>query len=99
MRVRFLKENPDAEEYKAIIYGSLAKTGAGHMTDEALEKVFEGKRLSLVFNYDTPTEYHTNTMDFIAIKDGKNADVTRYYSMGGEVISDGKEISERSEVY
>ena len=68
---RFLSEHPDAEGYKVILYGSLAKTGAGHMTDEALERVFEGKKLELVFDYDTPTDFHPNTMDFIAIKNGE----------------------------
>lgn len=97
---RFLSEHPDAEGYKVILYGSLAKTGAGHMTDEALERVFEGKKLELVFDYDTPTDFHPNTMDFIAIKNGENADVVRYYSIGGgEVIAHGEEISEHEEVY
>lgn len=98
--MRFLAENPDAEEYKVILYGSLAKTGAGHMTDTALEKIFEGKKLNLVFDYDTPTDYHPNTMDFFACSAGKPAFFTRYYSIGGgEVIADGEEISEHAEVY
>ena len=35
---RFLTEIPDADEYKVILYGSLAKTGKGHMTDYAVER-------------------------------------------------------------
>lgn len=98
--VRFLAENPDADEYKVILYGSLAKTGAGHMTDEALEKVFEGKKLNIVFDYDTPTDYHPNTMDFFACSAGKPVAFTRYYSIGGgEVIADGEKASEHAEVY
>ncbi len=98
--VRFLAENPDAEEYKVILYGSLAKTGEGHMTDEALTKVFEGKRLLLVFDYDTPTDYHPNTMDFFAYSGNSQTGFTRYYSIGGgEVVADGEEVNEHAEVY
>ena len=68
---RFIKENPDAEEYKVMLFGSLAKTGAGHMTDTALMLVFEGKKFTIEFDKDTPTDYHPNTMDFYAVKGGK----------------------------
>ena len=60
---RFLDENPEAEEYKVILYGSLAKTGKGHMTDMAVSEVFYGKKCEIIFDCETPTEYHPNTMD------------------------------------
>ena len=34
----FLKEFPDADEYKVYLYGSLAKTGKGHMTDVIIKQ-------------------------------------------------------------
>ena len=48
--MRFCAENPDADEYKVVLFGSLAKTGKGHMTDTALARVFEGKKFCIEFN-------------------------------------------------
>ena len=96
---RFIKENPDADEYKVVLFGSLAKTGAGHMTDTALMRVFQGRKLDIEFDKSTPTDYHPNTMDFYAVKGGKTQK-TRFYSIGGgEIIAEGESASEHSEVY
>ncbi len=96
---RFIKENPDADEYKVVLFGSLAKTGTGHMTDTALARVFEGKKFAIEFDKDTPTDFHPNTMDFYAVKDG-NTVKSRFYSIGGgEIIAEGEDISEHAEVY
>ena len=96
---RFIKENPDADEYKVVLFGSLAKTGAGHMTDTALMRVFQGRKLDIEFDKSTPTDYYPNTMDFYAVKGGKTKK-TRFYSIGGgEIIAEGESASEHSEVY
>lgn len=96
---RFIKENPDADEYKVVLFGSLAKTGKGHMTDTALARVFEGKKFCIEFDKDTPTDYHPNTMDFYALKGG-NTVKTRFYSIGGgEIIARGEQASEHAEIY
>ena len=97
--VLFCAENPDADEYKVVLFGSLAKTGKGHMTDTALARVFEGKKFCIEFDKDTPTDYHPNTMDFYALKGG-NTVKTRFYSIGGgEILAEGESASEHAEVY
>lgn len=97
---RFLKENPEYEEYKVILYGSLAKTGKGHMTDEAAKNAFEGRKCEIEFDYDSPTDVHPNTMDIIGINDGKEAARVRFYSVGGgEVTVDGESAESPAEVY
>ena len=97
--VRFCTENPDADEYKVVLFGSLAKTGKGHMTDTALARVFEGKKFCIEFDKDTPTDYHPNTMDFYALKGG-NTVKARFYSIGGgEILAEGESASEHAEVY
>ena len=35
----FAEHHPDAKAFKAILYGSLAATGKGHMTDTAIIEV------------------------------------------------------------
>ncbi|MBO5981465.1 MAG: L-serine ammonia-lyase, iron-sulfur-dependent, subunit alpha [Clostridia bacterium] len=96
---RFIAENPSADEYKVVLFGSLAKTGEGHMTDAALHREFEGKKITLEFDKSTPTDYHPNTMDFYAVKGGKTQKI-RFYSIGGgEVIAKGEKAAEHQEVY
>lgn len=96
---RFLEENPDATEYEIILYGSLAKTGKGHMTDKVLEEAFCDKNCRIVLDTETECDRHPNTIDFIAIKDGVKT-VKRFYSIGGgEVIADGEEQSEHESIY
>lgn len=96
----FMKIEPEADEYKVILYGSLAKTGKGHMTDYGILKVLGNKKCDIVFDYDSPTDVHPNTMDFIAIKDGVEVKRTRYYSVGGgEIVVDGEERENHNEVY
>lgn len=96
----FVAEIPNADEYKIILYGSLAKTGKGHMTDSAMLKVFADKKCEIVFDMDSPTDVHPNTLDIIAFKNGDEVKRTRYYSIGGgEVVMDGQESESHNEVY
>jgi len=34
----FMEQHPEADEFQVILYGSLAKTGKGHGTDQVIEK-------------------------------------------------------------
>ncbi len=96
----FYGELPDADEYKAILYGSLSKTGKGHMTDVAIKEIFGEKKCEIVFDYESPTDYHPNTMDIIAIKNGNEIKKMRYYSIGGgEVLMEGEKRETHNEVY
>ncbi len=98
--VRFLRENPEADAYRVTLYGSLAKTGRGHMTDTAVLSVFAGRDCEILFDGDTETDRHPNMMDIVAIKDGTELARTRYYSVGGgEIVADGEESESHAEVY
>lgn len=97
---RFLSEFPNAEHYQVILYGSLAKTGHGHMTDDILYRVFEGRSCEVLMDYETETSVHPNTMDILAFRDGQEIARRRYYSVGGgEVVAEGDAPIEHSEVY
>lgn len=98
---QFLAENPSGEEYRAVLYGSLAKTGKGHMTDRVLYEVFSGNRFSVKFDEETVTEFHPNMMDLMVLDDrGRVAVKKRYYSIGGgEIIAEGETKREHREIY
>ncbi len=96
---RFISEFPDADSYETVLYGSLAKTGKGHMTDIVLEEAFKGHAHKVIFDTETECERHPNTVDFIA--NYKERSITkRFYSIGGgEVICDGETATEHKSVY
>ena len=97
---RFIAETPDADHYKVILYGSLAKTGKGHMTDHAVLDILGKENCEIVFDGDTSTDFHPNTMDIIAFSSEREINRTRYYSIGGgEVIADGEKSESHDEVY
>lgn len=37
----YLKQHPEAEAFRVTLFGSLAATGKGHMTDVAIKEVLE----------------------------------------------------------
>lgn len=79
----FVSENPDADSYEVILYGSLADTGKGHGTDVAIESMCEGRPCNIIFNGINEGLPHENTMDIFAIKNGKKGEAMRVLSVGG----------------
>ncbi len=78
----------------ATLYGSLALTGKGHLTDVAIEEVFRPTEVEVVFEYDKAMEYHPNSMTLMAIStDGSILLKWEVYSIGGGEIKI-KEINE-----
>ena len=97
---RFLAAYPEADSYRVILYGSLAKTGRGHMTDFILRETFGERSLDIVLDCATPTDFHPNTMDILAFAGGEEIARTRYYSVGGgEILEEGEQFAEHDEVY
>ena len=93
----FLQENPNADCFKVILYGSLAKTGAGHGTENVIKSVLP----SVEVNYDmeTPTA-HPNTMDLIAYQNNCAIAQMRVYSVGGGAIAiEGRADKVQNEIY
>ena len=97
---RFGEEHPDAERFEVTLYGSLAKTGLGHMTDKAVKEALPDKPVKV--HIDTVTEDlpHPNTMDFVAIKNNEVADKWRVMSIGGGAIRiEGKPYMDSPDFY
>ncbi len=97
----FKSAHPDADSYKAILYGSLSGTGKGHKTDEAILDVFEEGTMEVVFgDIDASALPHENTMDFFAYKNGEEIGRQRIMSVGGgQIVIEGKPELAEEEVY
>jgi len=96
----FRSQNPDADGFKVILYGSLSKTGVGHGTDSVLREVLAPCPTEIVFSKDELPGSHPNTLDFIALKDGAETATLRVESVGGgDIRIAGQEKAEGEEVY
>lgn len=97
----FKEMNPEADGFKVILYGSLAKTGKGHMTDAVLRQSFAPVPSKIVFDPDYTGELkHPCTMDMFAYKDGAQIDERRFYSVGGGAIRlEGSDYAGAKEIY
>lgn len=94
---KFLKENPQADKFKAVLYGSLAKTGAGHGTEEAIGGVLKGTEIVKATGENVP---HPNTMDLFAYQNGEQIAFIRVYSVGGGAIKiEGRAETVDEDVY
>ena len=62
----FRNQTPEANRYEVILYGSLAKTGKGHCTDQVIEKTLSPLPCKIIFDTATENLPHPNTMDLMA---------------------------------
>ena len=87
----YVKRHPDATRFDVVLYGSLAATGKGHMTDIAILRVLE-ERGSAVIHWEPQTRlpFHPNAMRFaVQEADGSLSDEWVVYSIGGGALSEG----------
>lgn len=82
----FKEHNPNADEFKAILYGSLSKTGVGHGTDKVIKVTLAPTPCEVIFNNDETDLPHPNTMDLLAFKNGEMTKRIRVLSVGGGKI-------------
>lgn len=84
----FLNKNHEAESFRVTLYGSLAATGKGHLTDAAIREVLEAYApTEIVWRPDIVKTFHTNGMLFEALKGGEVVDEWTIYSVGGGNIA------------
>ncbi len=88
----FSEKHTDAHRFEVTLYGSLAATGKGHMTDVAvIEPLKEIAPVDLKWLPKTFLPYHPNGILFRAYdKNNKITDEWTVYSVGGGALSEGK---------
>lgn len=83
----FLTEFPTAVAYRVTLFGSLAATGRGHLTDKAIEEVFSGRKLELVWCPEESLPLHPNGMRFETFSEtGEVLQSREVYSVGGGAL-------------
>lgn len=97
---KFLSKNMEAASFVVTLYGSLAATGKGHLTDKAIEEVFENRNLIIEWKPETFLPRHSNAMAFKAYdQKGKELDNWIAYSVGGGAIVDEYTTLETEHIY
>ncbi len=84
------------------LFGSLAATGRGHLTDQAILQVLSPVLpTEIIWKPDTVLPFHTNAMTFRAYdKTGAEKDNWTVYSIGGgDIVEEGMERTSGPDIY
>ncbi|NLC49246.1 MAG: L-serine ammonia-lyase [Bacteroidales bacterium] len=102
----FLEKNPQSHSFRVTLYGSLAATGKGHLTDVAILEILEAHASTeIVWLPKTFLPFHPNAMMFESLnQENKTTDSWTVYSVGGGALSDGEQTiglseSDSGEIY
>ncbi len=99
----FLSRHTDASRYEIVLYGSLAATGRGHMTDVAITEEFSSTKRPVKISWqpDIFLPFHPNGMTFKALdSEGNIIKEETIYSIGGGAIrKEGQTEDSIPEIY
>lgn len=86
----FLARFPQAARFRVSLYGSLAATGRGHLTDKAILDALGPDRTEIDWQPTVFLPFHPNGMRFHAFgPDGAELGNWEVYSIGGGFLSEG----------
>lgn len=96
----FRARHSEAAAFRVHLYGSLAATGRGHLTDQAVAAVFHPKPCEFAWHPQTFLPAHPNGMTFEAL-DGSGTPVDSWtvYSVGGGAITEDPSATTPESVY
>jgi L-serine dehydratase len=95
---RFLREHPQAKRIRVTLFGSLAATGKGHMTDAAITQAVAPLPVEFQWEPLRNLPAHPNGMRFEALDAHGDvlADWHAYSPGGGAVLGEGESLLHRS---
>ena len=92
----YRQRHRNARSFKVTLYGSLAATGRGHLTDRAVLDVLGDYRTEIVWCPEIVLPFHPNGMKFEA----DDRDPWTVYSVGGgEIVEEGQVTAESADIY
>jgi len=85
----FKQRYPNAKSFRATLYGSLAATGKGHLTDWALNEAFDPISVEIIWRPDEFLPLHPNGLELAAFdEEEKPLGDWQIYSIGGGALRD-----------
>ncbi len=97
----YRERHPEATRFRVTLYGSLAATGRGHMTDAAIIDALRPFQTEIVWNGHVFLPFHPNGLKFEAVDAaGEGRDPWTVFSVGGGALAEeGKKMAETPEIY
>ena len=89
----FLQRHPDAASFQVTLYGSLAATGKGHMTNVAICETLEPVApVEIIWEPKIFLPFHPNGMKFVSLNaEGQSTDEWTVFSVGGGALAEEKD--------
>ena len=96
----FAQRNPQAQSFHVTLYGSLAATGKGHLTDVAIQSVMKPRAVRFSWEPKIVLPRHPNALKFVA-NDSEDHVLDEWivYSTGGGSITDDAGRQDEPEIY
>ena len=94
---QYHNRHENAKNFKVTLYGSLALTGKGHLTDVAIIEELKPAKVEIVWLKNEYKDFHPNALEFEVTDAGSEPDKWLVYSVGGGKIVDDKEKNEKPE--
>jgi L-serine dehydratase len=96
----FKARHPNAVSYQVTLYGSLAATGRGHLTDRVIIESLKPKPVDIIWEPETVLPLHPNALKFEAFNTvSKLSSHQIFYSIGGGSIIEEGNTEESPAVY
>ena len=96
----FRNRHPEVNSFRVSLYGSMAATGKGHLTDAAIAEAFAGKKLEIRWKPEEVKKVHPNGLFFEALDDqGNTLDSWLTFSTGGGALSDDAAVNSNQYTY
>ena len=93
-------KHPKAQSFKVTLYGSLAATGKGHLTDVAILNELQPAKVELVWRPEETMEFHPNALKFEVADQKSEPDPWVVYSVGGgQILDDSNKDRQPESVY
>lgn len=98
---QFLGRHPEAARFEVILYGSLAATGKGHLTDQAILEVLNKKApATIIWEPEIFLPYHPNGMTFRSFNtEDKMTEEWTVYSVGGGALEEEDKPAVLPDIY
>lgn len=98
----FFARHPKAATFRVTLYGALAATGKGHLTDKAILDVLGAERTEILWEPDVIPPEHPNTMRLEAFAGDAETpiEVWRVCSVGGGALrTEGQSQNQGPDIY
>lgn len=98
---RFASDHPGAGSFRVTLFGSLAATGRGHLTDAAITAACAPRPLVIEWRPDVIKPFHPNALSLEALAaDGSVLGSRTVYSVGGgKIVEEGEALDPPAVVY